>query len=781
MAEARSVAREDPLKMSAQFVKGVGPSRYELIKRLGLETVEDLLFFFPRTYEDLSDRRSIAQLTAGKVQTVVGEVVEIEGRNTSGGRTLVSIVISDGSQVLEGVWFNQPYVAQRFRFGQQVSFSGKPQKRYGHWQMNNPRVLVLDSSEAEQAPGSRLQASARDHLKPEARSLKPDRPEARSVKPVQLPAAVLPVYPLTEGLRAEQMRRIVRGVVQAHAERVADNLPEDLLRRHALPAMPLALRDVHNPETLRAAERARKRLIYEEFLVLQVALALRRRDVRERGKAPALPLGRTIDAHIRRLFPFDLTKDQQKVILEICKDMGTDRPMQRLLQADVGAGKTAVAVYALLLAVAHKHQAVLMAPTEVLARQHWRTLNNYLAHSRVRRELLTGGLNARQRKTIRGEIRMGRVDLVVGTQAIIQKGVEFAKLGLVVIDEQHRFGVAQRAHVKKLGLALGDGDRGDLEPHYLVMTATPIPRTMALTVFGDLDVSIIRELPPGRKGVATRWLAEEKRPKMEEHLRKKLREGRQLYVVCPLVEAGEDQREGGVEREGEAPAEPFSDSFERLGGRPALPDAEKAAKHDIKAAEQMFEHLRDGPFKDFHVGLLHGRMPERAKDQAMTHFRNRETQVLVSTSVIEVGVDVPNATLMVIEHADRFGLSQLHQLRGRISRGPVAGECYVFAGEPTEESRARLRLFTQETDGFALAEEDAKLRGSGEFFGLRQHGRGEFRLGDPLRDHELLTQARDDAFALVAADPGLRQPEHARLRRAVLEKYGRTLDLAEIG
>ncbi len=766
MTDAPAAPPDDPLKMSAQFVKGVGPGRFELLKRLGVETVEDLLFFFPRDYEDLSDLRSIANLTSGKVQTVVGEVVEIEGRTVSGGRDLVSIVLSDGSNVLEGVWFNQPYVAQRFRYGQRVSFSGKPKKRYGHWQMSNPRVLVLGD---EEAPGVRLPASGREGLTPPAGRLKPEAEPARA-------ANVLPIYPLTEGLRAEQMRRIVRGVVQAHAGRVVAVVPEELSRKHRAPAKPQAVRDVHVPESMPAANRAKKALIYEEFLLLQVALAMRRRDVRERGKAAPLPLGKTIDAHIRRLFPFDLTKDQNRVVLEIGKDMGVERPMQRLLQADVGAGKTAVAVYALLVTVAHKHQAVLMAPTEVLARQHWRTLGNYLAHSRVRRELLTGGLNSKQRKTILGEIRMGRVDLVVGTTAIIQKDVEFQKLGLVVIDEQHRFGVAQRAHVKKLGGQLG----GALEPHYLVMTATPIPRTMALTVFGDLDVSVIRELPPGRKPVATRWLTEDKRPKLEEHLRKRLREGRQLYVVCPLVDEGAMDSEGEAEREGEAPAEP-SEEVDRLAEYASFPPTEKTVKRDIKAAEQMFDHLREGPFKDFDVGLLHGRMQERTKDQVMTRFRNRELQVLVSTSVIEVGVDVPNATLMVIEHGDRFGLSQLHQLRGRVSRGHVAGECYLFAEEPTEESRARLRLFVQEIDGFALAEEDAKLRGFGEFFGLKQHGRGEFNLGNPLRDLDILSQAREDAFALVAADPGLRKPQHANLRRAVLDKYGRTLDLAEIG
>ncbi len=732
---------DDPLRASAQFVKGVGPARFELLQRLGLKMVSDLLFFFPRSFEDLSDFRTIADLSPDKPQTVAGEVVEINGRITRGGRELLSVVIADGSgQVLEAVWFNQSFMARRFRYGQRVAFSGKPQKRDGHWQINKPRVQFL----TEEVP-----KGGADGM-------------------------VLPVYPLTEGLRAEQMRQIIRHVVDRYAELAPEVLPEDLRGRRRLPAMADALRGIHQPDTLKTAQQARRRLVYEEFLILQLALAHRRRDLQTRQRAPVLRITKTIDAHIRRLFPFDLTKDQDQVIREICRDMGQDRPMQRLLQADVGAGKTAVAVYALLLAVAHKHQAALMAPTEVLARQHWRVLSHYLAHSRVRRVLLTGGLSERERKTTLGEIRMGQVDLVVGTQALIQKDVEFAKLGLVVIDEQHRFGVMQRAQIRKLGE----------DPHYLVMTATPIPRTVALTVFGDLDVSVIREQPPGRKLVITRWVPEKQRPDLEAHLRQQVQKGRQLYVVCPLVteiEGGNDQSSDAGGQSGKQVETAVHSESNR-----ALPVT--AGKHrkgpdwsDIKAAEQTYEALSTGPFKNLQVGLLHGRMDDKAKDQVMTRFRLGEIQVLVSTQVIEVGVDVPNATLMVIEHADRFGLSQLHQLRGRISRGPVSGECYIFAELAHEEAKRRLRLFVRTIDGFALAEEDVKLRGIGEFFGTRQHGLGELRIASLVSDADILQIAREDAFAMAAADPGLKAPAHTALRQAVLDRYGQTLDLAEIG
>jgi ATP-dependent DNA helicase RecG len=688
----------DVLHQSVQYLKGVGPARFEQLRRLGIETVGDLLFHFPRAYDDLSDVRAIAALSEGKLQTVRGEVVEIDGKHLEDGRTVVSVVLSDdGKTCLEGVWFNQPYAARRFRYGQHVAFSGKPRWYREHWQMGSPQVQVLDG------PGS-------------AGTL-----------------GIVPVYPLTEELRLDQLRPLVRRAVEEFARHVQEILPEEVRRRRGLPGVRQALADVHFPATMEAAHTARRRFVYEEFLILQLALALRRRDLRDRQRAPILTVTPPIDARIRRLFPFRLTGDQDKVVAEIRHDLGNDRPMQRLLQADVGAGKTAVAVYALLAAVANKHQAALMAPTEVLARQHWHTLEAYLAKSRVRRLLLTGALASKARREALAGLAAGDIDLVVGTQALVQDAVHFARLGLVVIDEQHKFGVSQRARVRRLGV----------DPHYLVMTATPIPRTVALTVFGDLDVSIMRQLPPGRQPVYTKWRTEAQRPRVFELLRQELQRGRQAYIVCPLVEESETL--------------------------------------DLKAAEQTAASLQAGALNGFRVGLLHGRMSEADKDAEMHRFRAGALDVLVSTMVIEVGVDVPNATFLIVEHAERFGLSQLHQLRGRVSRGGVAGQCYLFTGAVTEEAKERLRALTRTTDGFALAEQDARLRGLGELFGTRQHGLGELRIGDLLADREILQEARKDAFALVGADAGLRQAEHSLLREAVLQRYGKTLELAEVG
>jgi ATP-dependent DNA helicase RecG len=688
---------EGRLRTPVDELPGVTALRRAALARLDIHTVGDLLFHFPRAYEDLTDLRPIREVTAGALQTVQGEVVEMDTRTLPNGGFVVSIVLcDDGLSVLEGAWFNQSAIARRFRFGQHVAFSGKVKWYRDHWQMTSPRVQFLEA-DAVAEPG------------------------------------IVPIYPLTEDLRGDQLRPLVGAALEFCAGAITDTLPSSVCEKHSWPEPVTALRCIHFPTNLDHTRTARRRFLYEELFLLQVALRLRRRESADRQKAPILPVSPEVDGRIRRLFPYSFTADQDAAITDIRRDLNSDRPMQRLVQADVGAGKTAVAVYAMLSAIANRHQAALMAPTEVLARQHARVLDRLLERSRVRRLLLTGALTPAERRDSLDALRRGEIDLVIGTQALVQEGVEFSRLGLVVIDEQHKFGVHQRARVRRLGT----------EPHYLVLTATPIPRTVALTVFGDLDVSVIRQLPPGRQPVETRWLRETDRPRVNALVADGLRAGRQAYVVCPLVEESESL--------------------------------------DVPSATRTFDELRNSPFREFRLGLLHGRQDDDEKADVMDRFSRGEIQLLVCTSVVEVGIDVPGATLMVIEHAERFGLSQLHQLRGRVARGTVPGQCFLFADPAGEEGRERLRVFTHTSDGFALAEEDARLRGVGELFGTRQHGQGSLSPGSLGEDADLLDVARADARELVDADPGLTRPEHALLRAAVLVRYGDKLDLAEVG
>jgi ATP-dependent DNA helicase RecG len=685
------------LATPTQFLKGVGPQRAELLERLGLHTACDILFCFPRDYEDMTDRRSIAALEEGKLQSVVGVVDDIELRSTGTGKSILGMLVQGAGGYLRAVWFNQPFLRDRYVRGQRVLVVGKPKREGLMWEMMHPKVALL--ADDEEPP----------------------------------PGGLLPVYPLTEGLQQWQLRRIVQETLAGYAGVLEETFPASYLEEHHLRTIGSALPAIHFPVSADDLAAARRRFVYQELFILQLGLAVKRHQQQSASQAPVLEATAKIDARIRRLFPFQLTEAQQRAVAEIAADMGRSVPMNRLLQGDVGAGKTIVAVYAMLLAAAHGCQAVLMAPTEILARQHAQTLDRLLLQSQVRRGLLVGGMTARDRDSLLLNIAAGRVDLVVGTHAVLQEDVLFRKLGLVVIDEQHKFGVRQRAILKQAGLS----------PHYLVMTATPIPRTVTMTLFGDLDVSTLRGLPPGRQKVNTYLAHEADRPRWWKFFGDKIREGRQGYVIVPLVEESDQIQAASI--------------------------------------ETIYESLANGPLEPFRIGLVHGRMSPEEKDAVMDDFRRGELQVLVATSVVEVGVDVPNATLMAIETGERFGLAQLHQLRGRISRGGHPGFCAVFADPKTEESQQRLDAFVKSTDGFHLAETDFALRGPGELFGTRQHGLPPLRIADLLRDASIVDEARRDAQSLVAADPGLAQPDHARLRRMVLARYGKVLDLADVG
>ncbi|MBI2825276.1 MAG: ATP-dependent DNA helicase RecG [Planctomycetia bacterium] len=680
-----------------QFLKGVGPQHAELLAKLDLHTARDVIFFFPRDYQDLTDLTDVSELSEESLVRVHGTVVELDQRNTSSGGTMLGALVRCTGGNIRALWFNQPFMVRRLPPGQELLLSGKAKWRGGIWEMVHPDVKWIDS----------------------------DDTDARG--------KVLPVYPLTEALSQPAIRRIVAGVVETLVGHLDEVFPAEFLEAHNLAPIREAVEQIHNPANRESLARARRRFVYQELLVMQLALAIKRHTQHELRRAPPLAATAKIDARIRRLFPFELTPGQNKMIDEIAADMAREHPMNRLLQGDVGSGKTAVAVYALLLAIAHGQQAALMAPTELLARQHAGTIEGFLTASRVRWGLLTGALSPAERRDTLAKIAAGELDLVVGTQAIVQADVEFAKLGLVVIDEQHKFGVRQRASLKQAGL----------DPHYLVMTATPIPRTVAMTMFGDLDVSTLRDAPPGRQTVHTYLATPEQREKWWDFFRRKLREGRQGYVVVPLVESSED-----------------------------------AAATSI---DQSYESLANGPLEAFRLALVHGRMSAAEKATVMDDFRRGATQVLVSTTVVEVGVDVPNATLLAIESGQCFGLAQLHQLRGRISRGAYPGYCCVFAEPISPESQKRLESFARSTDGFELAEIDFLLRGPGDLLGTRQHGMPPLRIADPVADAAVLEEARRDAQQLVAADPGLAHPEHERLRRMVLVRYGQVLDLGDVG
>ncbi|HVU90133.1 MAG TPA: ATP-dependent DNA helicase RecG [Pirellulales bacterium] len=680
-----------------QFLKGVGPQRAELLRKLGLENARDVIFFFPRDYQDLTDLASVDQLQDDQLVRLHGTVVELDQRNTSSGGTILGALIRCQGGHVRAVWFNQPFMAKRLPAGQELLLSGKVRFRGGIYEMVHPDLQYLEGDDGD--PRGKL----------------------------------LPVYPLTEGVRQGAMRRIVRGVVESLAEHLDEVFPAEYLAAHGLEPIREAIEQIHSPATRESLARARRRLVYQELLVMQLALALKRYAQHEQRQAPPLEATAKIDARIRRLFPFELTAGQNQVIAEVAVDLARPHPMNRLVQGDVGSGKTVVAVYAILLAIAHGQQAAFMAPTEILARQHAATIEQFLTASRVRWGLLTGGLTAAERRATLEKLAAGELDLVIGTQAIVQEDVEFAKLGLVVIDEQHKFGVRQRASLKQAGL----------DPHYLVMTATPIPRTMAMTLFGDLDVSTMRDAPPGRQVVRTYLATPEQRDQWWDFFCRKLREGRQGYVVVPLVESSAD-----------------------------------VAATSLEAA---YESLASGPLEAFRLGLIHGRMSAGEKEAVMERFRSGDIQVLVSTTVVEVGVDVPNATLLAIESGQRFGLAQLHQLRGRVSRGAYPGYCCVFAEPTSPESEKRLEAFVGSTDGFELAEIDFALRGPGDLLGTKQHGLPPLRVADPRTDAAVLEEARRDAQQLVAEDPGLSKAEHERLRRMVLVRYGQVLDLGNIG
>ncbi|MDR3181843.1 MAG: ATP-dependent DNA helicase RecG [Planctomycetaceae bacterium] len=701
------------LRQSVAYLKGVGPQRAEILNRIGLHRAADLLFYFPRDYQDMTEKREIEQLEeSGQIQTVVGEIKESSRKSTRRGE-LLTLVIQCGDKILKGLWFKMSFIQREFGRGRRVMLTGKPKYEAPFWTMMHPQITYLGDNEDE-----------------------------NEVEPF------LPVYPLTEGLKQFHLRRIMREMLPLYIPLLDEVFPETYLSEHKLLPIAEAVKAIHFPPDKATQLWAKRRFVYQELFVLQLGLAMRRLQHQTHLKSVPLPIDAKIDTRIRQRFPFTLTKAQERVIKEITADMAKPVPMNRLLQGDVGSGKTVVALYAMLLAAAHGHQAVFMAPTEVLARQHLRTLTRMLEGSQVKIAPVFGGQKTAERSLVLQEIATGAAQIVIGTQAIIQNELPFQKLGLVVIDEQHKFGVMQRA-------ALKTGEKFD--PHYLVMTATPIPRSVTMTMFGDLDVSIMDGMPPGRQPVKTYIADPDRRTAWWDFVARKVREEHwQGYVVVPMIEDNENVL-------------PLDDDIV------SPPDTPLSSLFAVHAA------LSSGDLKGLRLAMIHGRMSTEEKERIMYDFRTGEIQILIATTVIEVGVDVPNANLLTIENAERFGLSQLHQLRGRIGRGKNPGYCTVFANAATEESQKRLKAFEKLSDGFKLAEKDFEIRGGGDLFGTQQHGIPPLRVADLVRDKEVLYEARQDAGEMVQSDPGLAKPEHAKLRKQMLNRYGKVLNLGDVG
>lgn len=720
-----------------QFVPGAGTARAPLMRRLQIHTAGNALFCFPRSYEHPAERMAINSLREGQPASLIGRVTEVERHTRPPGKSIVGAVVENEQGAVRLLFFNQPHRVEQLRRGNRLLISGVPKLNGLRMEFVHPKVTVLQDDET-------------------------------------LPSGkILPIYPLVEGLRQSDLRRVTAAVTSALADTIEEVL-DDRLRATAgsriegtLPGMspPLlgiaeALREIHRPSDASTLEGAKRRLIFQELLVLQLALALRRRRLTTALSAPPLPPTPLIDSRIRNRFPFRLTEDQQRAIAEVGQDMSRQFPMNRLVQGDVGSGKTVVAQYAMLLAVAHRHQAVMMAPTEVLARQHHRTLTQALAHSRVRIGLLCGSLSPSKRREVLRQVAEGEIDVLVGTQALLHGEIRFAKLGLCVIDEQHKFGVSQRKALR----------RGNADPHYLVLSATPIPRTVTMTLFGDLDVSTLRQKPPGR-GATRTYLAEDAwRDRWWQFVARQLDQGRQGFVITPRVARAES-----------VPAPPTAEPPSLLQETDIGSEMNEGSPEDVSSALATFEQLIAGPLAGYRIGLLHGRMSAEEKGNAMEKFVQGETQILVTTTVVEVGIDVPNATVMTILGAERFGIAQLHQLRGRVGRGGLDGHVCLFTdGKASPADNQRLKTFAETQDGFAIAEADFRMRGPGDLLGERQSGMPPLRIADLVRDEAILSVAREIAQELIDIDPELDDPSAAGLKRQVLRRYGEVLDLGDV-
>lgn len=671
------------MEESLLTIKGIGPSRVKQLNKLGITNISSLLTYFPRAYEDRSATYLIGALKDGMVGATTGQVMRVQEKKPRRGLSILEIYLTDGTGSLKVVLFNQGYKKNFYKMGQRLHVYGKVEFSYGALQMNTPHIEVLYDKQEPQG-------------------------------------GIVPVYPLVEGISQYTIRNAVANWFDAH-DSLEDILPANVVKEHSFMPRYKAFKEMHLPTNVERHSLARKQLAYEELFVMQAGLLLLRSKEQSALGVKMGPNGHLFETFLGQL-PFALTGDQQRAVLDITTDMENERPMRRLLQGDVGAGKTVVAALSLIKVVENGYQGALMAPTEILAQQHYESLQGLMTDLPVKMALLTGSMKQSERNAVYEGLADGSIDIVLGTHALIQEKVQFKKLALAIIDEQHRFGVEQRATLQKKGQ----------NPHVLVMTATPIPRTMTLSIYGDLEVSLIKELPPGRKPVLTYAVDSTYKERLHVFFEKEMRAGHQVYVVCPLVEESE--------------------------------------KLDLVAAEALYAELYDLYNKEFGVGLVHGRMPATDKEEIMNEFHSGRTKLLVSTTVIEVGVNVPNATIMCIEGAERFGLSQLHQLRGRVGRGEAQSYCVLISDSKNEETKERLKVMTSTQDGFVIAEQDLLFRGSGQLFGLAQHGLPDLKIANILKDIDLLVMARQDAKDWLLG-VGLEEGANT-MKRHLLDRFG---------
>jgi len=696
---------EKPHQIPIQYLKGIGPKRAGLLNKAGINSIEDLLYYFPKRYQDRTKITPISELAPGQLYSIKVEVLSSSLRRAFAGRrmSISEAVVTDSTGKIRCVWFNRPYLSDYFKAGTKVILYGKVEVYGKRLQMNSPDFEFPEEGPAPAETGG-----------------------------------FFPVYSLPEGLTQRFFRNRLKYALEHYLPRLEEFLPYDIRSRNKLDNLAKCLLEIHFPQDLFLRQEALRRLSFEEFFLFQMPLVLRKRKQKELKGIAHKTDGKMLADFISGL-PFKLTLAQEKVLQEIKTDMGSGKVMQRLLQGDVGSGKTVVAASACVIAVEGGYQAAFMAPTEILARQHYNKIGSWFMGLGSKGKtaqvgLLTSGLNKNEKEKICAEIEEGRINLIIGTHALLEESVKFRNLGLVVIDEQHKFGVGQRALLPAKGP----------NPDVLIMTATPIPRTLAITLYGDLDISVINELPPGRLPIVTLHFTKAERRKAYALAKRELEDANQAYIIYPVIE----------------------ESY-------AL---------DMAGAQKMYAHLRSGEFKKYRLGLIHGRLKQKEQDELMSQFKAGKIDVLVATTILEVGIDIPTATCMIIEDAQRFGLAQLHQLRGRIGRGSKGSLCVLVSScARAQEAQTRMDAMVKYSDGFHIAEEDLRIRGPGEFFGSRQHGLAELKIADPLQQMHLLKRAREEVIELLRRDPALQEHPNLALRAKLLQRFPEYEKLILIG